>query len=181
MFRSKDYIIEFNKLRNGHNELVFKIDNEFFKELSGGAIQYPSEVQVNVQLNKTATLFDLSFRYTGHIVLTCDRCLDELNWPVDAEAHLIIKLSEFERYDDDEIIYISPQAISFNMAQPLYDNLMVTLPGRHTCEMAAKACSMPPEKLNSLTLDKDESEDPRWEKLKTLTDKKSKTNTKTDK
>jgi uncharacterized metal-binding protein YceD (DUF177 family) len=51
---------------------------------------------------------------------------------------------------------------------------MVTLPGRHTCEMAGKQCNMPPEKLNSLTQDNDDSQDPRWEKLKTLTDKKNK-------
>lgn len=126
-------------------------------------------------------MYDLKFAYSGNITLLCDRCLEELNWPVKMESHMIIKLSETERYDDDEIIYITPQAISFDVAQHPYDYLTVALFTRHTCEMAGKVCGMKPEQLTSTNAEDEQAEDPRWEKLKSLVSTNKKTNNKKDK
>lgn len=181
MYRQKDYIIEFNKLKNGPNDLDFYVDGEFFKALSGGVIQQPADIKVHSLVNKSTNMYEVTFAYSGNIELPCDRCLEEMSWPVQMESHMIIKLSENESFDDDEIIYLTPQAISYDVAQHLYDYLTVGIFARHTCEMAGKDCAVKPEQLMSSAAEDESVNDPRWEKLKSLVSSKNIKNNKNDK
>lgn len=167
MLRLKDYIIEFNKLRNGNNVFDFVLNTEFIHSIDDQS-NIQSEVVAHLDLFKTETMYELSFKLNGKIRTTCDTCLDEFEMPVKSDFKLILKLSETEKYDDDEIVYITPQSIDYDLRQYLYECLLLSLPIRKTCALAGKDCNE--EVIRKLTdvqaNNDDESNDPRWDKLK---------------
>jgi uncharacterized protein len=169
VFSKKDYIIEFNKLKDGPNDLTFRLNDEFVQEISGHTANLSCSIDANLILQKRPSMFELHFQLDGTLVTTCDRCLKELVLPVSSEANLIIKISEFERYDDDEIVYVTPQTIQYDVSQFLYDTLFVSMPLQKTCEMANEKCDQETQvPLDTNSPQNDDATDPRWEQLKKL-------------
>jgi uncharacterized metal-binding protein YceD (DUF177 family) len=168
--KSKEYIIEFTKLRKGENEFVFYIDDKFFEAFKG---EHPlhADAKVKMILLKTEHMHDLSFEMEGSVKLTCDVCLDEFVMPLEGEFHLIMKNSEVENYSDDEIIYITPNLLEYDLSQYLYESVLISLPIKKVCSIGAKECNSEVlkklEELNNKTTDNDtEGNDPRWNDLK---------------
>ncbi len=169
MLRPKDYIIEFNKLRTGENQYEFVINTEFIQSVD---TQSPLEANVMAYLLlfKTETMYDLKFLLKGKVKTTCDVCLDEFEMPVNSDFNLILKISETERYDDDEIVYITPQSIDYDLRQYLYECLVLSIPIKKTCSLGNKDCNAEiMQKLKEVQTGEDadtETGDPRWDKLK---------------
>jgi uncharacterized metal-binding protein YceD (DUF177 family) len=168
--KSKDYIIEFTKLIKGANEFTFVIDAKFLSLFEG---EHPlhADVKVNMQLVKTEMMHNLHFDFAGHAALECDVCLDEFLMPIKNNFHLIMRISEMENYSDDEIIYITPKLLEFDLTQYLFDSFMLSLPIKKTCNLGNKECNA--EVLRKLeemratdNTEKEENVDPRWDKLK---------------
>jgi uncharacterized protein len=169
VFKAKDYIIEFNKLIDGQNEFDFELNTVLIETLSGNTQSYPLTGNAHLILQKGSNMYELTFQLECKLKTACDRCLKEIDYPVSKETVLLIKLSEFERYDDDEIIYVSPQTIQFDVSQLLYDTIIISLPIRKTCEQAGLICQMDNNDLDKDTPSEEIKEnDPRWEKLKAL-------------
>jgi uncharacterized metal-binding protein YceD (DUF177 family) len=112
------------------------------------------------------------------VVCECDVCLEDFELPVDEEFKLLIKLSETENYEDDEIIYITEKVIEYDLTQYLYESMMLSIPTRKTCDMSDnKKCNKEViAKLEELSHIEEEEEDeddenedktnPTWDKLK---------------
>jgi uncharacterized protein len=168
--KQKDYIIEFNKLRKGVNEFTFAIDDKFLGEIEGEHPQH-ADVKVDMQLLKSETMYDLKFELSGTVKLTCDVCLEEFEMPLKESFHLIMKISEVENYSDDEIIFIQPNLLEYDLTQYLFESFMLLLPIKKVCSMGGKECNpVALKKLEELrrddSLDEEENNDPRWDKLK---------------
>ena len=134
-----------------------------------------------MQLIKTETMYDLRFELVGKVRLTCDVCLDEFDIPINSTFHLIMKISEVENYNDDEIVYITPKLLEYDFTHYLYDSFMLSLPVKKVCNLAEKECNAEVlKKLDELkAIDnpkQDESNDPRWDKLKGIFNSNQKVN-----
>ena len=171
--KSKDYILEFNKVLKGLNEYTFDINAAFLSTIEGAAVQQ-ADAQVQLQLVQYDKLYELMFHLTGSDLCECDVCLEEFNLPVDAEYKLLIKVSEAENYDDDEIIYITDKVIEYDLSSYLYDSLMLAVPQRRVCEMSGtKQCNKEViaklEQLNQPLEDEEtDNTNPTWDKLKNM-------------
>lgn len=169
--KEKDYLIEFNKLRMGLNEFSFVLDDAFFQAIEGSVISR-ANVTVQLKLNKTETMYDLSFTLSGKIHTTCDNCLDEINLPVEGEFNLMMKMSETEDYSDDEIIYITKGLLEYDLSQYLYESAVLSMPARKICAMAGKSCNEEFQaRINNGQEHTEESgnpdeNNPLWDKLK---------------
>lgn len=169
--KPKDYIIEFNKLRKGSNEFAFVIDDAFLSTIEG---EHPAHAKavMHLDLLKTDTMYDLNFKLEGTVMLACDVCLDEFDLPLDACFQLIMKISEVENYSDDEIIYISPNLLEFDLTQYLYESLMLSLPIKKVCSMGKKGCNAEVlkklEEVKPADSNSNENTDPRWDELKKI-------------
>jgi uncharacterized metal-binding protein YceD (DUF177 family) len=173
MLRSKEYILEFNKVRKGLNEYTFDINTTFLAGIEGAALSH-ADVTATLQLFKAEHLYELKFHLKGQVLCECDVCLEEFQMPVDADFKLLMKLSETENYDDDEIIYITPKLIEYDLSQYLYESLMLAIPNRKVCEMSGnKECNKEViaklEELNHYEPETgDNEENPAWDKLKDI-------------
>ena len=164
----KEYDIEFIKLSNGSHSYSYEIGKDFF-ELYGNDLLSNGDIKVNLTLLKSETFFELDFVQDGAIALTCDRCLDPLNYPVKGELKVVVKVGVEQEDEDENVLYISPEAHSINVAQTIYELISLSLPLVRYCEDANKECNE--EMISKINGNGEESPnevDPRWNKLKDL-------------
>lgn len=154
------------------NEYTFLLNDEFLAKIEGAVLVHAS-VTATLILFKVESMYELRFHLKGTVVCECDVCLEDFELPVDEEFKLLIKVSESENYEDDEIIYVTEKVIDYDLSQYLYESLMLSIPTRKTCEMSGtKECNKEViaklEELSHLPEEEqdDDTTNPTWDKLK---------------
>lgn len=156
----------------GSNTFEFVLNDAFFQSIEGSFIQH-ADVKVELELVKSETMHDLQFNLHGTVVTTCDNCLDEISLPVENDFQLMMKISETEDYSDDEIVYITKTLLEYDLAQYLYESVVLSIPPRKVCAMAGKTCNEEVvSKINNFNDDsQDDENNPMWDKLKGIFNK----------
>ena len=127
----------------------FAVSGDFF-EAFGQEDVLDAEVRLTVSLDKEAGGFSLDLDFAGKLVLRCDRCMEEMDWPLSFSARYALRrVSEEEEETEDgrEIIPLEPSEKFFDVSQLVYDELCLSIPIRHT--HPAGKCN--PESLKYLT------------------------------
>lgn len=163
----------------------YLLDTLFFVHIGGEDVQ-KGKVQVQVTVAKKADAFDLTFKLNGNAVVPCDRCLDDMDYPVDTTARLIVKFGKDYSEESDEIIIIPENEGVINVAWFLYEFVVLAIPIKHVhapgkCnkQMSAqlkrhstKATDPDNPDDNDDSSDPDDelnaASDPRWDALKDL-------------
>ena len=167
-------------------EYQYQLDNEFFLDLDAPEVQ-KGQVNVTLKVRKTSGVYQLDFQTEGKVVVICDRCLDEMEQPIEAEDRLKVKLgSEFSEVDD--MVVVPEEEGYINVAWFIYEFIALSIPMKHV--HAPGKCNKSMEnKLNrhlrvsvdeddelsetSFEADADEEPreiDPRWNELKKILD-----------
>ncbi len=171
-----NYSIEFVKLKLGHNNFDYKISDAFFSLKENSLFQQGS-VNVHLNIDRKERLINLDFKVDGIVKSECDVCLDSLDLTVNGAETIVIKISDEPKESDGEIIYLSPNDLSINVYDYIYEIICTCIPMVKTCENNAnkvKACNA--EMLNFLSASSEENSniepqtDPRWDKLKKIKD-----------
>lgn len=103
---------------------------------------------------------------SGLLLLTCSRCLEGFEYPLDIEMHE--KLSLVPNDEDDSVIFIDSDKINLN--ELIENNILMSLPFKKLCSEDCKGlCQNCGSNLNKgeCNCDKD-AVDPRLAKLKDL-------------
>lgn len=170
----EEFDIEFVKLKDGLHEFRFRLDKPFF-EAFGNEDVLAADVQVDVELEKFPTLMNLNMRMAGTTGLSCDRCLEKIDLPVDTRYMVIYKQesegSAVRKEDEDtDLVLLTSQDYKINIAQEIYESVLLAVPMIKNCDqLDQKPCNQEMlSKLNELAGEEDNQSDPRWEKLKEL-------------
>ena len=172
-----DYTIAFSALSEGGHQFDFSVDQRFFEEFEQSEIK-TGKVKVQVKLEKRSTYLRLSFVIAGEVELVCDRCLDNYMQPIKGSYPMLVKFSETETDDGDDVIYIHPGAHEVNVSGLIYEFIVLSIPIRHIHpegKSAKVTCN--PEMISKLSQYRaTETEegtpiDPRWNELKNIIDK----------
>ena len=119
----KTYIIPWKSLSNGSHRFEFTMEAPFFAAFEETDITDGS-VRAAVELKKAASMLVLDVHLEG------DRCLADLVLPVDYDGRLTVKFSdEITDYDGD-LMWINPTDGELNLAQYLYESIVLSLPYR---------------------------------------------------
>ncbi len=171
-----NYSIEFVKLKLGHNNFDFKISDAFFSLKENSLFQQGS-VDVHLNIDRKERLMNFDFSVEGMVKTECDICLDAFDLTVKGAESIVIKISDEPKESDGEIIYLSPNDISINIYDYIYEIICTSIPMAKTCKDNAfktKACNA--EMLTFLSTTNEEKPnietqtDPRWDKLKNIKD-----------
>lgn len=111
-------------------EITYLLDNHFFTNIEGEDIQ-KGKVNVLLTVTKASNAFNLAFKLQGTVVIPCDRCLDNMDFPVDTTARLIVKFGKDYAEESDEIIIIPETEGAINLAWFLYEFVALSLPIKH--------------------------------------------------
>ena len=123
----RDYEIGIAKLSNKQHLYEFELDDSFF-DLFGKEIILGGNLMAHVELVKAEALLTFHIDTKGHVRLTCDRSLDEFNYPIDVQGTFRIKYGEENAELDDDLWQITPNTQSINIAQHLYDYIGLAVP-----------------------------------------------------
>jgi len=168
------YTIPFSGLKEGKHLFDFSADHRFFAEFEESEIEKGS-VSVQVELEKRTTYLRLTFILKGEVELICDRCLERYLQPIESRNLMLVKFSETETDDGDEVIYIHPAAYQVEVAKLIYEFIVLSIPIRHVHPEDSEGISRcDPEMLRKLEeykatdLPENNPIDPRWNDLKNI-------------
>ena len=179
MKKNTEYVIPFSGLKKGIHEFRYQIDNTFFESFDYDEFN-DADIGVVVTLNKTSTVIELACTGTGVVNVDCDLSGEAFNQAISAALNLVIKFGEEYNDDDDEILILPHGQNEVDIAQYLYEMLVLSVPQKriHPSVLDGSMKSEILDRLEELApgeskKDKDET-DPIWDELKKLlTDKKS--------
>ncbi len=163
--------IPFAGLSMGMHQFDYELDESFFKEFEETGYKRV-RIHVDLDFNKSKSVFTLSFKFSGYINKECDRCLDQVKVGINENHVMLVRLDDDPGLDDqiDDIIVLGRTNFKLNIAQHLYDYVSLKLPMRSVHKDGE--CNPEIDKIinreadNKLTLD-----DPRWNKLKDISQK----------
>jgi len=169
---NRQFVILFKGLSAGNHDFVFDVDKRFFDDFEGSEIK-EGKINVFVNLAKTANFLELSFRLKGSVLMTCDRCLDEFELPIEYLTKLYVKFGDATDVQDDEIIMLPYSESELDIKQFIYEYVHLSLPykrvhpndkkGKSTCNAEML------KKLGEYSV-KEHTETP-WDDLKKLMNK----------
>ncbi|MCA1762702.1 MAG: DUF177 domain-containing protein [Cryomorphaceae bacterium] len=165
----KEFIIPFFGLKIGKHEFKFKIDHEFFEAFDSALIENV-KANVDLVLEKTATMLILDFSAKGSSVVPCDRCGDDFELSFKAGEKLFIKFGD-EAYDQtDDVMVVSHDTHEIDVSHRIYEMLILNFPKKRVHPKLKDCNSKAIEKLNEINSQEEDGDktDPRWEALKKL-------------
>lgn len=173
----KEFFIPFSGLKLGKHEFVYKIDNAFFESFDYHEFNGAS-IRARATLDKMSTMMELELRAEGNVRVDCDLTGEPFDLPLESELKLVIKFGEEYNDQDDEILIIPHGEHQFNIAQYVYEMLVLAVPQKrvHPGALDGSLKSDILDKLEELQPKEHKGPsaetDPRWDDLKKLlTDK----------
>lgn len=165
----KNFVIPFVGLSAGEHRFEFDIDGKFFASFEYSEISQ-ANVKVDLLLEKHDRMLVFNFFMEGTIRVTCSRCLDEFDMPIDGKEVLYVKFGTEFREEDDDVVDIPESESQINISPFIYDYLSLMVPYRVVHpdnEQGISQCD--PDVIARIESNSDQKEvDPRWDKLKDL-------------
>lgn len=177
MERLRSFTIPFVGLKNGKHVFTYEIGKAFFEKFEVSPVE-DGDVFIHLTFDKRDDFFILDFFVDGSVLAECDRCLDKFELPVNGNYHIYIKFKDEMVSAEDEaadVKFISPEATSINVAQLIYEYILLSMPMQKTCDMDMmqnKSCNQTVLKILKNKIKEDPEKDrtdPRWDLLKDLT------------
>lgn len=165
-------------------EYQYQLDNDFFLDLDAPEVQ-KGQVNVTLKVRKTSGIYQLDFHAEGKVIVICDRCLDEMEQPIETEDRLKVKLgSEYSEVDD--MVVVPEEEGYINVAWFIYEFIALSIPMKHVhapgkCnkDMVSKLSKHlrvsgddedDDDFLKEDSSDEPQTIDPRWNELKKILD-----------
>lgn len=118
--------IDLMSLALGRHDLEAKLDDAFFSALDQTEI-LSGDVDAQIGIVATENSFTLHVELNGTVSVTCDRCLDPVEEPIEVEDDFVVKLAA-EDGEDDDCIYVSERHPILDLGWLLYEEISVDLP-----------------------------------------------------
>ncbi|MDN5202938.1 DUF177 domain-containing protein [Fulvivirgaceae bacterium BMA10] len=165
----KEFEIDIFSLKNSTHEYRFEVKDSFFTLFEGGLVE-KGNISVDLILDKTETLINMTFELKGSIELVCDRSLEPFDYPIDLNENLIFKFGEEEKELDEHISIISRDKENINVAQFIYEFIGLAVPMKklHPKFEESEIDEEGQIVYSSDEDSNDENIDPRWKQLKNL-------------
>ena len=123
------YKVELRNMREDACSYVYELTNQFFTDIDASEI-HKGHLDVQLKVKKSIGAYVLDFHITGSVTVPCDRCLSDLELPVDTENVLKVKLgAEFS--DEDDMVIVPEEDGYINVAWFLYEFIELSLPMKH--------------------------------------------------
>ena len=187
MGKFKLYNVDLKNLTPGIHEFEYLLENKFFVDIDGDQVQ-KGKVKVFLTVKRSSMMFEMNFRIEGVVMVPCDRCLDDMELPVESQNRLVVKFGKEYAEESDEVVVIPEEEGEINLAWFIYEFIALAIPMKHV-HAPGKCNKMMSSKLkkhSTRTSDDDEvfeeevddiaidegaddvSTDPRWDALKGL-------------
>lgn len=130
MGKFTEYKLPLKSLAKGRHEFTFRLGKKFFDDMESADVR-DADIEVIVTVDYNGDVYDLNFDVKGEVTVLCDRCLDEMPWPIEAGYHIMVKYGDSYRDDSDELLEIPDNVNDLNVAYMIYDTVSLAIPIKH--------------------------------------------------
>ncbi len=177
----KNFDIPFIGLKEGEHKFEYKVNKEFFDFYDYNEFNN-SEVKINLLFLKKATMFELEFKISGWVEVTCDLTNEFFHQPIKTTLNLVVKFGDKLNNENEELLILPHSEHTLNIAQYMYEAIVLAVPykrihpgikdGTLQSDMLEKLKEFEITEENEY-IENNQDIDPRWNKLKDiLIDKK---------
>ena len=160
--------VDLKGLKDDETSLVFDLDDTFFSALDQTEVRSGS-LHVSVSIRKASGFFELLIHAAGTVIIPCDRCLDDMEQPVDTGLRQVVRLGSENSEDGDTIVVVEDEGI-LDLTWIIYESVALAIPIRHV-HAPGKCNTAMTNVLEELSADRssdeesDQAIDPRWSEL----------------
>ena len=131
-----NFIIPLNGLAAGETRFSWHAGKEFFDSYDNSEI-LAADIDIEVSVEKSGRYLGVDCGLEGSVIVECDRCLDELELPVDTEVRLSVKYGSEENSEDHqegerEVVFVPQDEAELDLSQIIYDYVCLSLPMQRT-------------------------------------------------
>ena len=122
--------IELRGLTAGKHQFAFKVDRSFFEAYESDTIS-EADLDVKAVVVKDHGHMALDMDIVGEVTVKCDRCLADLDLPVDIKKHFPVMFSSYAEDADeeaDDVILLESSSADLDLSQIIYDYVNLSLP-----------------------------------------------------
>lgn len=168
------YDISLKSLAEGTHVFDYHLKNDFFEKFDSSELN-KGDINARVAVRKTAQQIVVEFALQGTIAVPCNRCLDDVELPVDLNETVLVKFGKENPDDEDGILVVPADSEILNVAWFIFETLVLAIPIQHV--HADGHCNAEMEKIlhqhqvvaNALNDQNEEKEiDPRWAALRNI-------------
>jgi uncharacterized metal-binding protein YceD (DUF177 family) len=178
MDKLRNYDVSFSGLKNGKHQFKFEIDQSFFQLFDTEQEFTNPRITVDALLEKHTTFLEFEIKINGTVELVCDITNAEFDYPIENEIKVLVKFGEEYDDSDENVITIPNTDHAFNVAQLIYENVMLSIPMKKVSPNVSDEDlrildQFSPKDIEEVEEEEEEEHesDPRWEALKKLKDK----------
>ena len=121
-------------LGTGTHNFEYHLDKQFFTNMENSDI-HGADLDVKLTVVYNGEFYTLDFSIAGEVTLICDRCLDDLHFPIEATYHIVVKYGEDYNDDNDEVLEIPAGDAFLNVAYMIYDTVVLAIPIKHVHQL----------------------------------------------
>ena len=129
MSAQSPFILPLSGLSQGVYRYNLVIDGAFIATFPDAPVQY-ADVALELTLDRQLRQLIMDFDFSGSVRTDCDRCLANVDFPVNGQTQLIVKFNtEAESLEEEgELLYLHPDTSLFNVAPYAYEMVILALP-----------------------------------------------------
>lgn len=125
---NREYVIPIKGMSQGRHKFDLAIGDKFFEEFESSEILGAS-LSVELTLEKSTTLINISGKIKGIVKVECDRCLEMVDLEIEAEPVMIVKfVKSTDEPEDSEVLTLDMTESELDLTQFLYDYICLALP-----------------------------------------------------
>ncbi len=124
------YDIEILKLTDGEHTLAFDVNRSFFEFYDALDWVNDANLTVKVHIRKTVNLMDVKFFIQGPVNVTCDRSLENFDYPLEVTQSYLYKFGPMEQEINEDMSMITKDTAHINVAQLIYEFILLAIPAK---------------------------------------------------
>src|SRR5574344_462874 len=114
MGKFEKYKIDLKGMTDNSFSCSFQLDDRFFADVDATEIS-KGKLTVDLDVKKKIGVYELSFRTEGYVIVSCDRCLDDMEQPISTSDKLLVKLGA-DYSEENDIVIIPEEEGAINVA-----------------------------------------------------------------
>ena len=132
VFMNELFNIPLNGLASGENHFSWHAGKEFFESFENAEI-LDADLDIEVVVEKSGRYIGVDCDVVGKVVVECDRCLEQLDMPIDTQVSLSVKFGDEEASEDHqegerEVMFVPQTDAELDLRQVIYDYVCLSLP-----------------------------------------------------
>ena len=130
------FSIPLNGLAAGETRFSWHAGKEFFDSFENTEI-LDADIDIDVRVEKSGRYLGVDCEVEGDVTVECDRCLEDLEMPIETRIALSVKYGNEESQEEHqegerEIVFIPQDSAELDMSQVIYDYICLSLPMQRT-------------------------------------------------